>query len=245
MDKPLLQRRLQIGALFLNEFTKTANFLWLFFKFKCSSSSVLYSQKLRYFYEFPILVLQKSTSLLSSEYFQCAPWSTKPQQKPKSKPRGGEIGLSVWAPLSLRHSFNLLCSSEVHLHACLCKLQFLLNRTLNCRHMLEWSRCPSEAKWVTAAQHRLFWNQQQPCQAPTLSSPGCKPEPSPSHGHQHQMAEPVTELLERKKMASRNENSREEMREKSEIEKRGWNAFVFSLIIRFLNSNGCGWICIA
>lgn len=171
-----------------------------------------------------------------------------PQNNSKSLNQNLAVERSVYPyepPLSLRHSFNLLCSSEVHLHACLCKLQFLLNRTLNCRHMLEWSRCPSEAKWVTAAQHRLFWNQQQPCQAPTQSSPGCKPEPSPSHGHQHQMAEPVTELLEREKMASRNEKSREEMREKSEIEKRGWNAFVFSLIIRFLNSNGCGWICIA
>lgn len=80
---------------------------------------------------------------------------------------------STWAPapsppLPL-HPFNLLCSTEVHLHACLCKLQFLLNTTPNCRHMLEWSRCPSEAKWVTTAQRRLFWNQQPWCQAPTLS----------------------------------------------------------------------------
>ena len=77
----------------------------------------------------------------------------------------------------LHPPFNLLCSTEVHLHACLCKLQFLLNTTPNCRHMLEWSRCPSEAKWVTTVQRRLFWNQQPWCQTPTLSPPPPPPLP--------------------------------------------------------------------
>lgn len=109
-------------------------------------------------------------------------------------------------PSFLLHSFNMLCSTEVHFHAWLCKLRFLLNTMLNCRHMLDWSWCPSE-------KHRLFWNQQRRCQAPTLSPPphppGCKPEPSPSLGHQHQMAEPVTELGEKMRGGMRKRESME------------------------------------
>lgn len=148
-------------------------------------------------------------------------------------------------------SFNLLCPTEVHLHASLCKLQFLLitQRLIagTCLSGHGAHQRHKKEKRVTTAQRRLFYNQQPWCQAHTLSPLVAKPEPGPSLGHRHQMAEPrkrAGEISGEEEWGIERGNERK-VRDWKKKKKRGWKAPGFGLIIRFLNSDGCEWICIA
>lgn len=128
-----------------------------------------------------------------------------------------------------------------------CKLQFLLNATPNCRHMLERSQHPSETNsdysGVSSSYARL----------PLIKPP--EPELSPAHlsGISTRWQLRLQDCWKKgreKNVARMNKELREEMggEKKSEIEKkqtRVWKALLLNLIIRFLNSDGCGWICIA
>lgn len=114
---------------------------------------------------------------------------------------------------------------------------------LNCRHMLERSRCPSEAKWVTAVQLRLFWNQQQSCQAPTLS-PKTRAESISWASAPYGSARKQSFWEKEEWMIERGNEKKKKVRYWEKKKKR-WKVFAFSLIISLLNSDGCGWICIA
>lgn len=103
---------------------------------------------------------------------------------------------------------------------------FSLNRTLNCRHMLECLYGPSEAKGAAEIVP------QSAAAVPASRSSGAlarQPETSPSPGHRHQMVKPEKK---KKKSGGIWENTWRGGNER--WGERGWKAPGFGLLVGFL-----------
>lgn len=144
-------------------------------------------------------------------------------------------------PLSFLPCF-LLVFTTVHHHACHANCSFYLMQCLIAGTCSSGHGADQRQNQPQQHKPRLFWNRQQQCLALILSPA--------KQGWVH-----LSGISTRWQFQLENSwggNGKDECgtergneRKDRDWKKGGWKELAFNLIIRFLNSDGCGWICIA